>query len=108
MHHLVSGETMTKCEHPSYTPEEESEHPWLFPSSAAFLHLQKIVLDWQLLKKLEEKTRWAFTRDRKSSLPVHKVHHTEEVISKVCLQAHLCIVALDHNSDVNRETAKAK
>lgn len=40
VHPWVSSETVTKCEHFTYTPEEESEHPLFLPSSAAF---QKLV-----------------------------------------------------------------
>lgn len=52
VHHSVSAELITKCEHPTHTPEEESQLPRPLPNSVAFQHLRKEVIDKQVHKKL--------------------------------------------------------
>lgn len=46
IHQWASGEMIQKCEHPPYSPEEDSKRPWLLPGSAAFKHSNRGHSHW--------------------------------------------------------------
>lgn len=109
VHEWVTGETITKCDHPPYTPDEESRRPWLRPDSAAFNSLQKVVLNRQLLQNLDRVTEGIHTGELESVHAFYNKYATKrKAFSYESFEARLRLAALDNNINIERERATTK
>ena len=109
VHKWVTGETLTKCDHRRYTSDEESRRPWPSPDSAAFETLQKVVLDRQLLKKLDRLTEGIHTGELESVHALYNKYATKrKSFSFEIFEARLRLAALDNNTNIEIERAKKR
>jgi hypothetical protein len=103
--HEFSGETCTKCAHPSLSDEQQRRSKkWQVPDSAAHNALKSIVLNKKLLKDLRHLNKFCHIGNL-------EVYHS--LMTKYCQKRHefdsvqmtarTALAVLDHNHNIGRE-----
>ncbi|XP_040191633.1 uncharacterized protein LOC120924691 isoform X1 [Rana temporaria] len=106
-HSWTDGKLYKQCSHEERLDnEEEEEHVWLLPGSAAHQRLKDVVLDPRILKDLEHLSNFChagnFEVFHSRALKYRPKHHHFEIDGMV---ARTQLAALDHNRNVGREQA---
>ncbi|KAM4567181.1 uncharacterized protein PAE49_010598 [Odontesthes bonariensis] len=109
IHRWEDGGAECTCPHPPLTEEQQKRKKWLDKNSPAFLGLQTVVMDKDLLRDLKQMTLFKLT----GSLEVYHSAMLKYAEKRVHygydgMRARTQLAIMDHNSNVDRPQATTK